>query len=333
MKTAVDYLYEQLLNEAVIGKDVVKFLGIFKRVSGTFLGPLAIPETKINGKKCITVQCFNSKDRKNVVATIVLLPSSITQVTQKVNNVFVSTRSSNVIKACEKALSILDVESNKTTTSVDGHKVIVFGRELDDEQWRTNIQSILAKLNEHVLSEAVQSTISVAIGSASAMIRLRGGGNPELNNLVHVITNLRDVLFVQRVEDNGTSVKFTFGKIGRPQITLIVQRVDKGLYYGPRSFGYNVGQIVGKNNNKLDCAVALIQVADRTGVYGYSGINTKLKFASRSQTKIRNNNVAGVPLNKQTMKEVGSWLRKMSTMNTAIQIINSWNQLVRTADE
>ena len=333
MKTAIDLLYEQLLNEAVIGKDIVKFLGIFKRISGTFLDPLTIPETQINNKKCVVVQCYNSKERKNVVATLVLLPSSITNTTQKIINVFVSTKNSNVIKACEKALSILGIENNKTAAMINNQKVIVFGRELDDEQWRTNIQSILAKLNEQVLSEAVQSTISVAIGSASAMIRLRGGGNPELNNLVHVITNLRDVLFVQRVEDNGTSVKFTFGKIGRPQITLIVQRVDKGLYYGPRSFGYNVGQIVGKNNNKLDCAVALIQVADRTGVYGYSGINTKLKFASRSQTKIRNNNVAGVPLNKQTMKEVGSWLRKMSTMNTAIQIINSWNQLVRTADE
>lgn len=333
MKTAVDYLYEQLLNEAVIGKDVVKFLGIFKRVSGTFLGPLAIPETKINGKKCITVQCFNSKDRKNIVATIVLLPSSITQVTQKVNNVFVSTRSSNVIKACEKALSILGVENNKTAAMVNNQKVIVFGRELDDDQWQTNIQSILAKLNEQVLSEAVQSTISVATGSSSAMIRLRGGGAPEINNLVHTITNLRDVLFVQRVEDNGTSVKFTFGKIGRPQISLIVQRKNKGVFYGPRSFGYNTDQIVDKNNNKLNCAVALVQVNDRTGVYSYSGINTKLKFASRSQTKIRNNNVAGVPLNKQTLKDINSWLRKMSTMNTAIQIINSWNQLVRSVGE
>lgn len=333
MKTAVDYLYEQLLNEAVIGKDIVKFLGIFKRVSGTFLDPLTIPETKIDSKKCIVVQCFNSKERKNVVATIVLLPSSITQVTQRVNNVFVLTRSPNVIKACEKALSILGVESNKTTANVDGHKVVVFGRQLEDDQWQTQVQKILNKLNEQVLYEAIQNTISVAIGSASAMIRLRGGGTPALNNLVHVITNLRDVLFVQRVEDNGTSVKFTFGKIGRPQITLIVQRMNKGLYYGPRSFGYNVGQIVDKDNTRLDCAVALIQVADRTGVYGYSGINTKLKFASRAQTKIRNNNVAGVPLNKQTIKEVGSWLRKVSTMNTAIQIINSWNQLVRTADD
>lgn len=333
MKTAIDLLYEQLLNEAVIGKDIVKFLGIFKRISSTFLDPLTIPETQINNKKCVVVQCYNSKERKNVVATLVLLPSSINNATQKIINVFVVTKKSNVIKACEKALSILGVENNKTAAMINNQKVIVFGRELDNDQWHANVQSILAKLNEQVLHEAVQSTISVATGSSSAMIRLRGGGSPEINDLVHTITNLRDVLFVQRVEDNGTSVKFTFGKIGRPQISLIVQRKNKGTFYGPRSFGYNTDQIVDKNNNKLNCAIALVQVNDRTGVYSYSGINTKLKFASRVQTKIRNNNVAGVPLNKQTLKDINSWLRKMSTMNTAIQIINSWNRLVRTAGE
>lgn len=180
------------------------------------------------------------------------------------------------------------------------------------------------------LFEALQSTINNASGSSSAVIRLRSAGSPIINKLVHVINTNRNVLFVNRVEDNGFSIKFSFGKLSRPHVELIVQRKNNGLMYGPRSFGYRANHIVGEDGKKLGCCIALVQITDRTGVYGSGGINTRLSDIARVGTSVRGNDIVGIPLNKDTIEAISDWMRKVAVMQSANQIARSWNRLVKS---
>ena len=137
------------------------------------------------------------------------------------------------------------------------------------------------------LREAVVTT-TTASGMTSATIRSRGSSsNRAVNKLINQLNSIKNVIFIQQVEDNGAVCQLTIGKPNKPTIVLMIQRRDNGMSFGPRSFGYSAYRFTDANGEKLDNAFAVVSVNDKNTMYGYSSTNNRLRTLVRQAARLQ----------------------------------------------
>lgn len=177
------------------------------------------------------------------------------------------------------------------------------------------------------------SIVTKASGNVSATVRPRGSADRSITQLISIINQLKNTLFIQQVEDNGNAMTITFGKTNRPAITLYIQRRAANGLNGLKSMGINARYLVDRDGNRIDSGIALVSVQDRNGIYGYTPPNSRLRSLIRQYARVNNNEVVGVVVDQQTIDSITKWLHSIINATSGMAVITQWGRNVINVDK
>lgn len=335
-------LIEQyMLTESTINYPFVRLVGILKRLGGYQLSRFIFGDKPIEnvGKRFIATSIYKNsdKDKTKPIATIVAVFKDNTTNGDFVGVALLMKTTNSTLKTnIEKALSTAKIQLNANNSqTINDYRVIWFGDDIEKQDLQRLIQRYDRVLSgkedaeDKTLKEATMITTQ-AVGNTPAQIRLRGGTTQDVNKLISGLNSLRSTLFIQQVQDNGTCALFTFGRQNRPTVELMIQRRNGNIAMGPRAFGVNAIAVVDGNGETIKgSAVSILQITDKTGIYAYSGANSRLRSIVRANnTGVRSNVVGGVEITEASVPEIIDWLRSIVTMNSGIQIATSWSKFI-----
>lgn len=342
MSTFKNHIIQCLEEAFIVNKNAIKIAGIFKRQNDYKLGRFkffSLTNLAKLGKHAIATTIRKDDNQNDSLGQLVFVckTQSLTSDVEAVLVITTHTRlPSSLANALAKALNIAkvsfandDIKPERYNIN-DVHVYVYSGGDVDRES-ASHIIKALEDNDKQDLEEAVSTmVVSSANGTTPAQLRLKGSATAEVSKLIATINSLRSTLFLQQVQDNGTCVMFTFGRLNKPTIELLIQRKAGGGEMGPKSFGVNaIGISDGNGKIIRDPCVAVVRIADRSTMLAYSGVNTRLKSIVRSDNQISSNTIAGVPINADTVAYISDWLRTIASSSSAIEIANSWSEFVK----
>lgn len=351
-------LYQGLIMESV-SKYALKYIDKINKKYDWTSSPITFAKSKHkelrHGRYIVS---FYDKDEKRL-GTVIFDPTDFNSSSSKIafidifgtkNRVFIDKVLSVINEDYKKQIKVRSFRTKVLTDykvfvslNLSGSEPSSLADEKNSVMMEKSYRDILAKHEKRLqtkkektqLDESIQNMIqSVANGLQPADVRPKSLGNSATTKLISKLQTIKNSAFVQKFQDNGTVMVYTFGRLNRPSFDLAIQRRNN-IATGIKSTGIIKQSIVNGTGEKIKgTSVTLLQVTDKSAVYGYTSQSNKLTAKMNAEVKdVPANAAAGVELTDENVDDIVNFVKVASKQNSAQQIINLWAELVNSQSD